>query len=86
MTFYDAWTVNDRACAEKIATDEAVDTLFMIDGSEAQWEFQECTIDEQTADRDTVCSFRYEGGTARFALHRVPVDGWELYDVDFQAD
>lgn len=86
MTFYDAWTVDDQACAEQFATEEAIDTLFVIDGSEAQWEFQECAIDAQTPDRDTVCSFRYEGGTALFSLHRVPVDGWELYDVDFQAD
>lgn len=86
ITLYDAWRVDDRDCAERIATEEAIDSLFVIDGSDADWDFQECVIDEEAADRDTDCTFRYEGGTAHFALHRVPVDGWQIYDVDFVAD
>jgi hypothetical protein len=86
ITFYDAWTVDDRACAEAIASEEAIDTLFVLDGSGADWEFMACNPDEEASEQHVDCAFRYEGGAAIFELRFGAIDGWQVFDVDFQAD
>ena len=81
---YDAWTLDDRRCAEQVATDDAVDQLFFFDGTDAGWSFESCAEDE---DGDwTNCSFRYEGGSATFQMRFDDVTGWEIFAVRFRAD
>lgn len=82
--FYEAWTLDDRRCAEQVATDEAVDQLFFFDGTDAGWTFEGC-VDDEDGDWSN-CSFRYEGGSATFQLRFDDVTGWEVFAVAFRAD
>lgn len=84
--FYEAWTIGDRDCAEQVATPEAVDDLFVFDGRSAAWTFEGCAEDEDALEPQTVCFFRYEGGSAAFEMGRDPVDGWQVTAVTFTAD
>ena len=83
--FYDAWTVDDRDCANQIATSDAVNTLFALDGSDANWTFQDCSQTDG-ADSHMECAFSYEGGAAFFSMRFGAIDGWEIYAVGFAAD
>lgn len=83
--FYEAWTVADRGCAERIATPEAVDELFRFDGSDAGWSFEGCVEDEEAEEPHSDCLFRYEGGTAVFELHG-DLSGWTVRAVEFIVD
>lgn len=85
-TFYDAWTVDDRGCAEQIATEAAIETLFVIDGTDAGWQFQGCDTGDEAVDPETVCRYRYEGGSAHFSMSHGATEGWQITAVDFQVD
>jgi hypothetical protein len=84
QVFYDAWTIDDRACAERVATEEAIEDLFVFDGTDAGWSSEGCTEDEQGA--GIGCAFRYEGGSARFAMRETLLRGWQVEAVTFTAD
>lgn len=83
--FYEAWTVGDRSCAEQVATEEAVETLFIFDGSGADWTAEGCSDDEAGDDPHTDCVYRYEGGWATFEMRFDPIAGWEIFQVRFAA-
>lgn len=42
MVLYEAWTIADRGCAERVATDTVVEGLFDVSGAGASWDFQGC--------------------------------------------
>lgn len=85
VVFYDAWTIGDRDCAEKVADDEAVDTLFALDGADNEWVFQGC-FEQDLPDPHTDCAYTYPGGSAHFRMNHGAIDGWEIYEVEFVAD
>ena len=85
QVFYEAWTVDDRNCASQIATSDAVDTLFAIDGSGAQWTFEGCSQTDGP-DQHTECAYSYEGGAAFFSMRFGATTGWQIYAVDFATD
>ena len=84
--FYDAWTIRDRTCAEQVATEEAIEDLFVYDGSDADWTFVGCEDTSAAEDRLADCRFDYRGGSATFGLHHDVVDGWEVTTVTFTVD
>ena len=85
MTLYDAWRIGDRDCAEKVATDAAVDTLFKLKAGGPDWEFQGCTeVDEPDPHGD--CAFTYEGGSTHFKQRYSDTSGWEIFEVYQVAD
>lgn len=85
MVFYDAWTLGDRGCAEEVATDDAVETLFRASGAGASWTFQGCdTVDDP--EPHTECIWSYEGGASFFTMEFEQPDGWRVTAVDFVAD
>ena len=84
--FYDAWTIRDRSCAEQIATEEAVEDLFVYDGSDADWTFVGCEDTSTSEDRLAACRFDYQGGSATFELRHDVVDGWKVTAVTFTVD
>ena len=85
IVFYDAWTIDDVGCAERVATDGAIDTLFAANGSGADWSFEGCAGD-LLGDDPVECAFRYEGGAAFFEMQVDGDDRWEVADVRFIAD
>ena len=86
QVFYDAWTVDDRSCAGEVATNEAIEDLFVFDGSQADWTFEGCDPEGADPDSGTECFFRYEGGSATFAMTWDVVDGWTVTAVTFTVD
>ena len=84
--FYDAWTIRDRTCAEQVATEEAIEDLFVYDGSDADWTFVGCEDTSTAEDRLADCRFDYRGGSATFELHHDVVDGWRVTTVTFTVD
>lgn len=84
-TFHEAWRVSDRDCAEKLGTDDAVDTLFDLEPNGPEWEFQGCT-EVAEPDPHADCAFTYEGGSAHFNLVYGAINGWSIYEVYFVAD
>jgi hypothetical protein len=85
MTFYEAWRVGDRDCAEKLGTEDAVDTLFDLEPNGPEWEFQGCN---EVADPDPHgdCAFTYEGGSTHFKIVYGAINGWSIFEVYFVAD
>jgi hypothetical protein len=97
-TFYEAWQVRDRGCAESIGSAEAIDALFALDGSNTEGMLEACDPgDEIDGDEGgngaggsaapvSVCTFRYEGGSALFDLRFGATVGWQVTAVDFRGD
>ena len=85
MAFYDAWRIGDRACAERLGTDAAVDELFDLQPNGPGWEFQGCTeVDQPDPHGD--CAFTYEGGSTHFKIVYGEIDGWSIFEVYGVAD
>jgi hypothetical protein len=82
---YQAFTLDDRACAENLATSEAIDQLFAIPGAGAGWTFEGC-IDQDDPDPHTLCSYRFEGGSTSFRMSYSETEGWTVYEVFQVAD
>jgi hypothetical protein len=82
---YQAYTVGDRACAEALATADAVDQLFAIPGGGGGWSFAGC-FDEDVPDPHTICSFTFEGGSTSFRMNYGEFEGWTVYEVFQTAD
>lgn len=85
IVFYDAWTIDDTDCAARVASDDAIDTLFTADGSGADWSFEGCA-DNGVGRERIECAFRYEGGAAFFEMRVDAEDRWEVASVRFRAD
>ncbi len=85
MVLYEAWTIADRGCAERVATDTVVEGLFEVSGAGASWDFQGClAISEPEAYVD--CAFTYEGGSAHMTLAFGEIEGWLVTDIGYVAD
>jgi hypothetical protein len=82
---YEAFTLDDRACAENLATDDAIDQLFSIPGRGAGWSFQGC-VDQDEPDPHTLCSYRFDGGSTSFRMSYSETEGWTVYEVFQVAD
>jgi cytoskeletal protein RodZ len=84
-TLYEAYQLGDRGCAEALATDEAVDTLFAIPGDGEGWTYQGCT---ETGDGEPImdCAYTFTGGATHFEVTFSDTDGWLVTDVYQTAD
>jgi hypothetical protein len=82
---YEAFTLDDRACAENLATADAINQLFSIPGAGAGWTFEGC-VDEDDPDPHTLCSYRFEGGSTSFRMSYSDTEGWTVYEVFQVAD
>jgi hypothetical protein len=82
---YEAFTLDDRACAENLATADAIEQLFSIPGAGAGWTFQGC-VDQDDPDPHTLCSYRFEGGSTSFRMSFSETEGWTVYEVFQVAD
>ena len=82
QSFVQAWIADDRAAAERCATQEVTDKLFEKDGTGAMWTFQGCFGDPGVP----TCSYSYEGGAANFTLNGTESGGWKVVDVSYVAD
>lgn len=82
---YDAYTLGDRACAESLATADAIDQLFAIPGGGGGWTFEGC-FDQEEPDPHTQCAYRFEGGSTSFRMSYSETEGWTVYEVFQTAD
>ena len=82
---YEAFTLGDRACAENLATAEAIDQLFSIPGAGGGWTFEGCAP-QDVPDPHTLCSYRFEGGSTSFRMSYSETEGWTVYEVFQVAD
>lgn len=80
QVLYQAYTLDDRECADQLGTEEAVDTLFAIPGDGEGWEYQGCT-DQEVPDPHTDCAFTFTGGATHFRTNYSDTDGWVVFDV-----
>lgn len=85
QVLYQAYTVRDRDCAEAIATNDAVDTLFSIPGYGDGWEYQGCT-EQELPDPHLDCAYTFTGGATHIRIRYSETDGWVAYDVYQTAD
>ncbi len=79
---YEAYTLDDRACAGNLMTADAIDQLFDIPGAGGGWTFMGCEAMED----QTHCSFRFEGGSTTFRMAYGDDEGWTVYEVFQTAD
>lgn len=85
VVFYDAWRAGDRACAENVANQDAIETLFANDGAGADWTFQGC-FESDDPEPKMDCAHTYPGGSAHFEMQYGAIAGWQIVAVDFVAD
>ena len=83
-TFYKAWRIGDKACAQKLGIPAAVDALFKLKPNGPEWDFQGCTAGQQPDTGD--CAFTYEGGATHFAIAYSAANGWSITKVSQVAD
>jgi hypothetical protein len=85
QVLYQAYTLDDRECADQLGTEDAVDALFAIPGDGQGWEFQGCT-DQDEPDPHTDCAFTFTGGATHFRTNYSDTDGWVVFEVFQTAD
>ena len=86
-TFMDSWQLDDRPCAEAIATDGAVNTMFAVEPGPTPQDFFGCSpVDDGTSDPHNECVFGFEGGTTNLKMNFGAIDGWRVFEVSFVAD
>ena len=86
VVFYDAGGSPTGPAPNKVATDEAVDTLFDLDGTGAQWTFQGCSTIRRPRPADRLrLLLRGRRTLLRDAVRRRSADG-RSSAVDFVAD
>jgi hypothetical protein len=85
VVVYDAYTVDDRDCASNLMVGSALDDLFAIPGAGGGWEFMGCQ-DIEDPDPQTLCGFRFEGGSTSFRMNYSDTDGWTVFEVFQTAD
>jgi hypothetical protein len=76
---YQAYTLGDEDCADKLMTAKARGQLFAIPGKGGGWTFQGCT-EQDVPDPHTDCAFSFTGGATHFRMN-YGTGGWEVYDV-----
>ena len=79
-----AFNLGDRGCAGHVATPAAVDKLFAVPGSGFAWVFQSC-VNQAASLAAVECSYRFDGGEARFALSQTRSGDWQVTDVALVA-
>jgi hypothetical protein len=82
---YDAYTVADRDCASNVMTSSALDQLFGIPGAGGGWTFMGCE-DVEDPEPQTLCSYRFEGGSTTFRMNHSDAEGWTVFEVFQTAD
>ena len=82
---FEAYTVGDQECASNLMTADALDQLFGIPGAGGGWTFMGCE-DVEDPDPQTLCGFRFEGGSTSFRMNYSDTDGWTVFDVFQTAD
>lgn len=77
---FQAYSLRDRACADKLGTKAAVDALFAIKGNGDGWEYQGCAA---SADNDPYidCAYTFTGGATHFKTSYSDTDGWMTFEV-----
>jgi len=79
LVVYQAYTLGDENCADKLMTASARSKLFAIPGKGGGWTFQGCT-GQDVPDPHTDCAFTFAGGATHFRMN-YGTGGWEVYDV-----
>lgn len=77
---YEAYTLGDLECAQQVATEDAVDTLFDIPGGGGGWTFQGC-FDQLLPDPHIDCAYTFPGGATHFKTNYSETDGWVIFEV-----
>lgn len=80
QVMYEAFTLDDRDCAEKVATQEAVDQLWAVPGDGGGWEYQGCE-EQQLPDPHLSCAYTFPGGATHFRTSYNDIDGWLIFEV-----
>jgi hypothetical protein len=82
---FQAYSLRDRACADKLGTKAAVDALFAIKGNGSGWEYQGCA---EATDTDSYldCSYAFTGGATHFETSYSDTDGWVIFEVHQTTD
>jgi hypothetical protein len=76
---YQAYTLGDEDCADKLMTAKARNQLFAIPGKGGGWTFQGCS-EQDVPDPHTDCAFSFSGGATHFRMNHGS-GGWEVYEV-----
>jgi hypothetical protein len=76
---YQAYTLGDEDCADKLMTAKARNQLFAIPGKGGGWTFQGCS-EQDVPDPHTDCAFSFSGGATHFRMN-YGSGGWEAYEV-----
>ena len=77
---FQAYSLRDRACADKLGTKAAVDALFAIKGNGSGWQYQGCG-NAQTTDPYLDCAYTFTGGATHFRTSYNDTDGWVISEV-----
>jgi len=77
---YEAYTLGDLECANQVATDDAVDTLFDIPGGGGGWTYQGCS-EQLLPDPHIDCAYTFPGGATHFKTNYSDTDGWVIFEV-----
>ena len=84
-TFYEAWRIGDRACADKLGTPEATNEMFALKAGGPEWDFQGCA-EVAKPDPHGDCAFTYEGGSTHLKLRFSAATGWSIFEMYQVAD
>lgn len=82
---FQAYSLRDRPCADKLGTKAAVDALFAISGNGKGWEYQGCGNGQNT-DPYLDCVYRFTGGATHFKTKYSDTDGWVIFEVSQTTD
>lgn len=77
---FQAYSLRDRACADKLGTKAAVDALFAIKGDGNGWEYQGCAQAQDT-DPHLDCAYTFTGGATHLKTSYSDTDGWLIFEV-----
>ncbi len=80
-----AYSLRDRACADKLGTKAAVDALFAIKGNGSGWQYQGCSETEDT-DPYLDCAYTFTGGATHLKTSYSDTDGWVIFEVHQTTD
>lgn len=77
---FQAYSLRDRSCADKLGTKAAVDVLFGITGNGNGWTYRGCA-ESQDTDPYLDCAYTFSGGATHFKTSYSDTDGWIVFEV-----
>ena len=82
---FEAYTVGDRDCASNLMTADGARPAVRHPGRRRRVEFMGCE-DVEDPEPQTLCSYRFEGGSTTFRMNYSDTDGWTVFEVFQTAD